>query len=268
MGKPSGGGGGGGISPELNRMLEENLGLSTDIARQTFEQASPLRQNLINRSAQFLGMSPQSFQPLPTSGGGGVGGAGLSDEFFVSDFGNVYPQPILRSVINEVKDSGQIRSEQPVPEGGNKPGPEAAPGATPTGGGKPGAPQQGALDVTASPLFAPVKQAAENQFQLANEQVLANLPAGGLLQEQLAENARSRGQTLTGAAGNIAQGELDRAFSLATGQPLQAQQGLGSTVNALTSLAGQQAQASASSSAGKNQMLGNVGSSAASLAFK
>lgn len=85
---------------------------------------------------------------------------------------------------------------------------------------------EGGLDPTASPLFAPLKQATEQQFDLARERTLSSLPQGGALQSALGDIETGRAQTLTQGIGDISQGELSRALTLATGAPPQAIAGL------------------------------------------
>jgi len=83
----------------------------------------------------------------------------------------------------------------------------------------------GDLDVTSSPLFGPLKGAVESQFENARENILASSPRGGALTDALSDLDFSRASELTRGIGDIAQGELGRAFSLATGTPLTASLG-------------------------------------------
>jgi hypothetical protein len=125
--------------------------------------------------------------------------------------------------------------------------------------------EPGGFDVTASPLFDPIFGAAQDQFNIANESVLSSLPSGGALQEQIAENARRRSQTITGASADIAQNELANIMTLITGGTQQGMGGFGMGTSALSGLAGQQAAAQAAENAGKNSMMGGFGQGIGSL---
>jgi hypothetical protein len=125
--------------------------------------------------------------------------------------------------------------------------------------------EPGGFDVTASPLFDPIFGAAQDQFNSANESVLSSLPSGGALQEQIAENARRRAQTITGASADIAQNELANIMTLITGGTQQGMGGFGMGTSALSGLAGQQAAAQAAENAGKNSMMGGLGQGIGSL---
>lgn len=74
----------------------------------------------------------------------------------------------------------------------------------------------GNMDVTANPVFAAQKAAAEDLYRLANEDAMANLPGGGALLDALAGNSRAKAGALTSAAGTIAQDELDFLRGYAT----------------------------------------------------
>lgn len=120
--------------------------------------------------------------------------------------------------------------------------------------------------VEQSPLFPLLKQTAEQQYGLANDQAMASIPTGGSLNAALGDIAANRAQTMVqgvGAIGENLQGirerELERAIGLATGTPSIALSGLGSAGSLLGQLqSSQAAQASnaASAQAGKNASLG------------
>lgn len=79
----------------------------------------------------------------------------------------------------------------------------------------------GGFDPTKTPAFGARKLAAETQGQNARDAILANLPAGGALMDKLADVEIAKAGSLTGAASDIFDNEMNRAFSLATGAPLQ-----------------------------------------------
>jgi len=130
--------------------------------------------------------------------------------------------------------------------------------------------------VEQSPLFPLLKQTAEQQYQIANDQALASLPTGGGLNAALGDIASNRAQTMVqgvGAIGENLQGirerELERAIGLATGTPSIALSGLGSAGSLLGNLQASQASQAAqaqSAQAGKNasvgQGLGTLGAAA------
>jgi hypothetical protein len=120
--------------------------------------------------------------------------------------------------------------------------------------------------VAQSPLYPLLKQTAEQQYKIANDQAFANQPSGGALASALQDNSRDRANAMiTGTAAigqdfqNYNTGMLDRAFQLATGVPAVSLSGLGSASGTLGQLqASQAAQAAQASSAtaGKNASLG------------
>lgn len=110
---------------------------------------------------------------------------------------------------------------------------------------------EGAFDVTQSPMWAPGKAAAEDVYSAAQEGILANLPRGGALQESLAETERGKARTLTDLAGQIAMDEYNKAYGLATLTPQQSLAGL-------SSLAGSEAMAQATEQAAGLGLIGSL----------
>lgn len=76
-------------------------------------------------------------------------------------------------------------------------------------------------DVTQTPAFDVARQAADRQFQNARDSILTNLPSGGVLLDKLADLDIAKARDLSVAEAGIFDSELNRAFSLATGAPLQ-----------------------------------------------
>ncbi len=91
---------------------------------------------------------------------------------------------------------------------------------------------QGNLDVANTPMFGALKNATDQQFGRAQENILANTAGGGALTAALAGNEMAKAGTLTQGIGNIAQDEYNKAFGFATGAPAQAMQGFGSAASA------------------------------------
>ena len=129
---------------------------------------------------------------------------------------------------------------------------------------------QGNYDYSASPMWGASKAAAEDQYGLARENLMENLPTGGSLNQGLTDIAGSRARTLTDEASKIAQDEYNKIYGYATGMPSTAIQGLGTAAgleNALSvagiysaaGLAGQKLNAQAIEDAGKNEAMGDIG---------
>ena len=111
----------------------------------------------------------------------------------------------------------------------------------------------GGLDVRESPLFLSGQQAINRGFQTSRRGILEDLPAGGSLLESLSNLQIKRGRDTADFEGSLQQGELGRALSLATGQPLsQSIAGLGQA----GAIQGQFAQADADRQAGLFGALG------------
>lgn len=117
----------------------------------------------------------------------------------------------------------------------------------------------GQFDYTQSPMWSAGKSATESGYQNAMQNILANLPAGGPINQSMTSLERGRAQNLTNLASNAAQDEYNKAYGFATGQPQVGLSGIGGASTSMTSLAGQQAAAEAQGSAGKFGALGNLG---------
>lgn len=110
----------------------------------------------------------------------------------------------------------------------------------------------GNLDVTASPMYASLKNAVDTQFQRARGNTIASTAAGGSLTEALTNLEGTRANTMTQGVGDIAEGELNRSFGLATGLLPQTTSGLGQAagVQSQQLMAQQQQSAAAKQGAG------------------
>lgn len=112
----------------------------------------------------------------------------------------------------------------------------------------------GGGDVTGTPQFQALKSAADVQFGTARGQALEDVPAGGALIDALTNISGERASTLTRGAGELGERELGRAFSLATGAPLQTSvAGLGAAGGVQAGLA----QAEAERESGAKQGIGS-----------
>jgi hypothetical protein len=227
------------------------------------KQTDPLRRTLLNRYVNFLGgidtgMIPElfnsNFQGTPQQGNFQTGQPTAPQTAQTTGGPTDFRTDVLSAMsVAPPNFSGAVAT--PSPEALNLgQNPEFA------STGIEGQPiEAGGFDVTASPLFDPIFGAAQDQFNIANESVLSNLPQGGALQEALAENARRRAQTITGASADIAQQELNNLMQLVSGGTAQGLQSLGMGTSALASLAGQQANAQAAQNAGTMSMFGMLG---------
>lgn len=85
----------------------------------------------------------------------------------------------------------------------------------------------GDLDITGSPQYVGMKNAADVAFQRARDNTIARTSAGGGLSDALTDLEMGRANTLTQGGGMIAGDELSRAIQLATGSAGTTTAGLG-----------------------------------------
>jgi hypothetical protein len=78
----------------------------------------------------------------------------------------------------------------------------------------------GGMDPTATPEYSAIRSFADQQARQAKDSILETMPSGGTLLDKLADVDIGKARTLTDASASIYGGNLDRAFSLATGTPL------------------------------------------------
>lgn len=89
-------------------------------------------------------------------------------------------------------------------------------------------------DPTTSAMWDPLKSNVESQYGTARNDIMSQLPAGGGLQESLADNSNAKAGTLSGLAGNMIQDMLNKAYGITTGSPqtaLGGAQGAGGVYN-------------------------------------
>ena len=106
----------------------------------------------------------------------------------------------------------------------------------------------GGYDIGSHPMFAPLKQGYESQYQNAEDNIMGQTPAGGQLYDLLAQNEMSRATGLGAASGDILTDMLNKAYGASFNAPGQALMGL-QTANQAEQFGQQQNQ----------QMWGNIG---------
>lgn len=114
----------------------------------------------------------------------------------------------------------------------------------------------GNLDVTQSPMFGSLKSAVETQFAKAKGNTIASTPSGGALTSALTNLEGTRANTMAQGIGDLAQGEMDRAYGLATGMLPQTTGGLGAAAGIQAQMIGQQQAQNAAAKQGTGAGLG------------
>lgn len=118
----------------------------------------------------------------------------------------------------------------------------------------------GGLDVTQSPMYAALKGATEQQYTLAKNNIIGRTPVGGALTSALADADLQKANLMTQGIGSLAQDELGRASSLATGGLQLGGQGLSQSGAIQAELAKARAQERSAVISGKGQAWGGAGS--------
>jgi hypothetical protein len=75
----------------------------------------------------------------------------------------------------------------------------------------------GNYDPSRSPAYGPMRNAVESSYNTARENILANLPQGGVMQEALADVETQRAGNLSDIMSQILTGELQNAYGMASG---------------------------------------------------
>lgn len=114
----------------------------------------------------------------------------------------------------------------------------------------------GGWNPSESPMWGPARGVIEDQYGVAKDNIMANLPKGGQLNEGLMDLDTSRARSLGDLAGQIGSDYWNKSYGLASGVPQQASSTLGM-------LGSQQMQAEAQATAGKAGMMGDLGLAAA-----
>jgi hypothetical protein len=189
------------------------------MATQLFSETSPFRNALYGNWANFLGVPAQG-QPQQPNLGGAFG--------LQQDPGSMIYNPNYNyNASNEAAPVGQTNQ---IP-----------------------------WDVSQSPVFGPAKSMLEQQYQNAQENIIANMPTGGGMMEALAGTEQARAKGLGDISSQIAQDEYNKIFSTVFGMPQ-------TSISGLTNLAGQQAMAASQQQAGKAGALGDIGMGAGLIA--
>lgn len=124
----------------------------------------------------------------------------------------------------------------------------------------------GNLDVTASPMFASLKLANEQQFQRARDNALSSNAAGGGLTSALVGLEGQKAQSMTQGISALAGDELNRAMGFAN--PQGAMSGLGTAAQIQNQNAQFQAQQEAQMKQGMGQGIGMLAATKSSRTFK
>jgi len=180
-------GGGGGKKQQQEPQASREL---SQMAQQLFNQTSPIRDILIDDTLSFLGGDPsqtQPSQPLGQRSPTGFGGGPFAE--IIGQSGLAPPS---------------VGGETPPTQGLSAGQTDRAPFS---------------FDSASTPEFRFAQQAANRQFDIGKNQVLENLPAGGALQQGLVDLSSQKASSLLGAESDIFNQNINRAYSLATGQP-------------------------------------------------
>lgn len=74
----------------------------------------------------------------------------------------------------------------------------------------------GNFSPSSSPLFGPAKQAVEDTYGTARENIMSQIPSGGRLYDELSNLESNRAKDLAGTMANILNQEYSNAFNLGT----------------------------------------------------
>lgn len=204
------------------------------ISQQLFSQTDPIRQALVDRSAAFLGIQ----EPTPPP-------PGIPE--FLTRSKRVRDETLSgrktytterTKIRNPAYDAALAASQRAVSQR---------------------APQ---LDVTQSPMYGALKHAADAQYRLAKNNLIATAPPGGALTSGLANLGASRASAMTTAIGGLAQDELSRAYGLATGGAQTGASGLSSAAGIQAQIAAANAQRQGMAKQGLGAGLGALGGGA------
>jgi hypothetical protein len=118
---------------------------------------------------------------------------------------------------------------------------------------------RGDFDVSSLPQYGAGKEAIEQQFGRAQDQLIAGTPEGGGLTDALGNLGGVRAGSLVNLQGALGEAETNRALQLGTFGAAQGSSGFSSAGN----IQAQLAQAEAQQNAGKASGLGSAGGSLA-----
>ncbi len=201
----------------------ESAEVLAEIAQDLYNDTGGLRDSLIGRSEAFLGIpSVQYGTPTTVSA----------------------PQPQQQQSVADLKNSGFRQQPQNNVQTIQQPVQTFTP--------EPYSP-------SSSPVYDPTVNALEDQFAAARQNIISNTARGGARQQLLADLETDKASQRSAVVGGLAQQELDRATSLAFGQPLTTStSGIASAANTQGAIASANAQAAGQTKSGLGQGAGFV----------
>lgn len=102
------------------------------------------------------------------------------------------------------------------------------------------------FDPTKVPGYWPARNAVEDQYNVARQNTIANMPRGGALLDNLTDVETSRARALSDIAGNMSADQYNKIYGLATLTP---QQSIGTLSSLANTYAYQQSQQNAQDAA-------------------
>ena len=117
---------------------------------------------------------------------------------------------------------------------------------------------EGDFDPSSTPMYGAGKYALESQYGVAKENIMENLPQGGVLLDALANAEISKAGDMATMMGGISQDVYNKAYGMATGAPQTA-------VAGLSPLASAEASAQATEDAAKTGAKADAGTAMAIL---
>lgn len=229
----------------------------SDIAMQTFEEATPLRQQLISNWGSFLGMPSTSFsldsgagempqladyalgvtdetwepgQTLFSTGGDTVGFSSTNLDNMSGATGEYDYDSYMQALSDYLSGGGlQVAS---------------------TGG------EGSGYNVESSPMWDVYKNQIEQNYDTAKAGTMESLPAGGALLESLADLESDKASDMTNAMGSVAQSEYDKLYQYVTGQPATSTTALSSAAESMSGLESQMYASNMSSMTEIGKMMG------------
>lgn len=224
-----------------------------NISEQLLQETSPLRQALISRYSNFLGV-PQGAAPVaaptttPTGGGYNLPPGAIDRGEYVEYFA---PGTSVGNAVFLPKSIFAAPAQAPVQQASVQQ-PVTPATSTP-------------FDVATLPQFASLKDAIDRQFNIAKNNVIATTSPGGAMTAALGNLEGTRAATKVSGIASLADQEMARAFALGTGTTPTALGGLGSAASALGNIgmaqAAQQAQAMSGLGYGIGSSMGRKGAS-------
>jgi hypothetical protein len=254
MGGGGKGDGGGGTS--ASTQYQDTM---ANIANQMYSQTTPMRQSIINQLTAFVG------------GGVAGGGTGSNSDYLTSLYNTakqgggptqLYQNPFtgelstMQGWAYDGTEGGNATQYVPVSIGGmNSDALDRLYQAAMANTGLSSSSGSGSIIDALSPVYQAGKKASENQYKVARDAIMANVPMGGGYASAMSDLEANRADSLLNLESTIANDLYNKAYGLATGTPQTSASMLGSAATA----ANQSAQVAASQQASTNSLLGNLG---------